>query len=106
MNRNWPAMITGITIGLGIGVALGILFAPQSGEDAREGLRQAARDRINQTKERLSDMGDRIRDVKDRFSDVVESGTRQAQDSAEQVRGHIQDLTEAGQRAYREAKNA
>jgi gas vesicle protein len=110
MNRtSWSSMITGITIGLGIGAALGILFAPQSGEDTRDYLMGAAKDRINDTKDRFSDVGDRIRDVRDRVSNVVESGkdfARQAQESMENVRGHIQDIADAGQRAYREAKNS
>lgn len=110
MNRNsWSSMVTGIAIGLGIGAALGILFAPSSGEDTRDYLMGAAKDRLDDARDRFSDAGDRVREVGDRVSGVVESGkdfARQAQKSAEQVRGHIQDLTEAGQRAYREATNS
>ena len=108
-DSNWPAMVTGIAIGLGIGAALGILFAPRSGEDTRDYLLGTARHRIKETKEHFSDVGDRIRDVKDRFSDVVESGkdfARHAQESAENVKGRIQDLADAGQRVYREAKKS
>jgi gas vesicle protein len=107
MNRNgWSAMITGITIGLGVGAALGILFAPQSGEDTRDYIMGAAKDRINDAKDRFSDVGDRVRDVRDQFSNVVESGkdfARQAQKSVDHVKGHLEDLADAGQRAYREA---
>lgn len=110
MNRNgWSSMITGITIGLGIGAALGILFAPGSGEDTRDYLLGAAKDRLDDARDRFGDAGDKVREVGDRVSGVVESGkdfARQAQKSAEQVRGHIQDLTDAGQRAYREATNS
>jgi gas vesicle protein len=110
MGRNdWSSMITGIAIGLGVGAALGILFAPQSGEDTRDYLVGAAKDRFNDTKHRFSDVTDRVRDVKARFSNVVESGkdfARQAQDSVEGVKGHVKDLTDAGQRAYREAAKA
>ena len=107
--NDWSSMITGITIGLGVGAALGILFAPQSGEDTRDYLLGAAKDRINDTKDRFSDVTDRVRDVKDRFSNVVESGkdfARQAQDSVEDVKGHLKDLSDAGQRAYRDASKA
>lgn len=102
---NWPAVITGIAIGLGIGAALGILFAPQSGEDTREYLLGTAKDRMNEAKDRLTDAGDRVRD---RLSDVVESGkdmARQAQGSVDKVRDQIKNLSEAGQRSYREARN-
>jgi len=107
--NDWSSIITGITIGLGVGAALGILFAPQSGEDTRDYLLGAAKDRINDTKDRFSDVTDRVRDVKDRFNNAVESGkdfARQAQDSVEDVKGHLQDIADAGQRAYRDAAKA
>ena len=108
-DNSWPAMVTGIAIGLGIGAALGVLFAPHSGEDTRDYLMGTARDRVKQTKRRFSDVGDRVRDVTDRFSDVIESGkdfARQAQESAGNVKGRIQDLADAGQRVYREVKKS
>jgi gas vesicle protein len=106
---DWSSMITGIAIGLGVGAALGLLFAPQSGEDTRGYLAGAARQKFNDTKERFSDVTDRVRDVKDRFNNVVESGkefARTAQDSVEGVKSHLQDLADAGQRAYRDAAKA
>ena len=107
--NEWSSLLTGISIGIGIGAALGLLFAPQSGEDTREYLLGAAKDRLNETKDRFSGMTDRVRDVKERFDSVVESGkefAREAQDSVEGVKGHLKDLKEAGQRAYRDAAKA
>jgi gas vesicle protein len=94
-NSDWSSVVTGIAIGVGIGAALGILFAPQSGEDTREYLMGAAKDRLNETK--------------DRFGKVIESGkdlARQAQDSVEGVKSHLKDVSDAGQRAYRDAAKA
>ena len=94
-NSDWSSIVTGIAIGVGIGAALGILFAPQSGEDTREYLKGAAKDRLNDTRER--------------FGNAVESGkdfARQAQDSVEGVKGHLKDVADAGQRAYRDAAKA
>ena len=94
-NSDWSSIVTGIAIGVGIGAALGILFAPQSGEDTREYLKGTAKDRLN--------------DAKERFGNAVESGkdfARQAQDSVEGVKGHLKDIADAGQRAYRDAAKA
>ena len=82
MDRNsWSSMITGIAIGVGIGAALGILFASQSGEDTRDYLLDAAKDSFDEA-------GDRIREVSERVSNVVDSGrdfVRQAQKSVERA---------------------
>jgi len=48
-NRNkWPQAISAFAIGLGAGAAIGILFAPQSGEDTRNSLSDAAQDRVDE----------------------------------------------------------
>ena len=102
---DWSSIITGIAIGIGIGAALGILFAPQSGEDTREYLGRQRR--INDTKDRFSDVNERprLRTLQQRGR-VRKGFARQAQDSVEEVKGHLQDIADAGQRAYRDAAKA
>ena len=100
MNRNSQvAMITGITIGLGVGAAWGFVCFRNPARIPAITSWGCEKDRFNQTKDCFSDVGDRIRDVGDRFSDVVESGkdfARQAQKLVDHVKGHLQDSTDAG----------
>ena len=49
MSRStWPQVVSAFAIGLGAGAALGVLFAPQSGEDTRDYLRSSAQDSVDE----------------------------------------------------------
>jgi len=71
--------------GLGVGAALGVLYAPKSGRETREAILNAAeegrdvvRDRARQYKEQASDWVERGKDVvssqKDQFRSAFEAG--------------------------------
>ncbi len=75
-------------LGLGIGAVVGVLYAPQSGRETRETLRQSAEDgrefvinRARQAREQANEWVDRGRDVlnrqKEQFAAAVDAG-RQA----------------------------
>ncbi len=78
--------------GLGLGLAVGVLFAPKSGEETREFLRTKA----DEGKDYLRRRGEELRE---QAEDLVERGktkvTRQ--------RDHLAAAVEAGKQAYREA---
>jgi gas vesicle protein len=87
-----PQTVLGFAVGLGVGAALGLLFAPKSGEDTRENLLAGASGAID---------------------DAVGMGrkfTRRAKQSADQVvddvTQHVKDAADAGERAYTKAKSA
>lgn len=78
--------------GLGIGAAVGILYAPKAGEDIRVDLRRRAeqgrdvvRDRARQAKEQAGTWADKGRDY------------------LNQQRDQIRSAVDAGRQAYREA---
>lgn len=67
--------------GLGIGIGLGILFAPMSGEDTRTNLSQ-----------RASDLADSARDL-------VDQGREHVRTTVSAIRGHAERAANAVQEA-------
>ena len=79
-------------LGLGMGVAAGLLFAPKSGPETREFLRGKADEGKEYVKRRTSEVGDQVQDAVERGKSTV---TRQ--------RDNLMAAVEAGKQAYREA---
>ena len=79
-------------LGLGIGVAAGILFAPKAGSETRELLRSKAGEGSDLLKRRSADLKDSAEDLLDRGRGLV---GRQ--------RDQLNAAVEAGRQAYRTA---
>ncbi len=79
-------------LGLGIGTALGILFAPKPGEEIREGLRSRAAEGGEYLRKRGGQLREQAEEVIDRGRDAV--GSQREQLSA---------ALEVGRKAYRDA---
>jgi gas vesicle protein len=80
--------------GLGIGAAVGILYAPKAGEQTREQLRSAAGEFPDTVKERA-------RQAREQAGTWADRGREYLNQQKEQVR----TAYEAGRQAYREATN-
>jgi len=80
--------------GLGIGAAVGILYAPKSGGELRQQLRDVAEDGRNTMKERA-------RQAREQAGTWAEKG----RDYLNQQKDQIRSAYEAGRQAYREATN-
>jgi len=79
---------TTFAVGVGIGALVGLLFAPASGKTTR-----------NYT----------TRIVKDGFDDAASTGkrlARRAQETVDHVKANVASVVEAGQKAYRTARDA
>ena len=78
--------------GLGMGVAIGVLFAPKSGQETREALRSKA----GEGREYLRRKGE---EVKESASDLVNRGREALQGQKENLSAAL----EAGKQAYRQS---
>ena len=86
--NRWSEPIAAFVVGLGVGAALGIFFAPRAGEDTREFLRSGAEDTL----------------------DAVAAGgrrlSRRVQRTIEKAGDQVQGAASEGAKAFQDAKKA
>jgi len=97
-------------VGLSLGSLAGILYAPQSGEDTRAGLRNRvergreqvrskASDWREQAREQTEDLRSRATNLRDQAEDIADRGRQVVTRQIDQ----FQAAVEAGKQAYRDA---
>lgn len=84
----WIKSVPAFAVGLGVGAALGILFAPRSGSDTRDLALASAKDSL------------------DGAITAGEILKERAQEGIDQIKGQVKKATDVGKRAYREAKSS
>ena len=84
----WTESISAFVVGLGVGAALGVLFAPRSGDDTREYILETAKDGV------------------DRVVAAGQKLTQRAQQGVEEAKGRVRHAKQVGEQAFREAKNS
>lgn len=80
-------------VGIGIGAAIGLLFAPRSGEETREYIRERYEEGRDEAKRRVHDLRERAEDYTEKGKEFV---GRQ--------RESLEAAVQAGKQAYREEK--
>jgi gas vesicle protein len=83
--HNWTESISAFAVGVGVGAALGVLFAPRSGSDTRESLMESAQEQLD---------------------GAIATGhkfAQRAQANIDQVKSQVRQAADVGERAYREA---
>jgi gas vesicle protein len=94
MGDDSGSKLTYFIVGLGIGAAFGLLFAPTTGEETRDYLTQRAEDGREYAERKA-------RELRDRAGDLVERGKQVAKQSTESVSAAI----DAGVDAYKREKS-
>lgn len=97
--NSWPETVSAFAVGIGVGAALGLLFAPRSGEDTRDYIVGGAKDKLDEV----------VGGAEDKLDEVVAKGrkwVRRAEQGVDDAKERVMDAAHAGERAYREAKNS
>jgi gas vesicle protein len=84
--------LSSFLLGLGVGVAVGMLFAPKSGQETRELIKNKAGESGDYLKQRSADL-------KETASGWVDKG----KEALGRQRDTVNDAVEAGKQAYRDA---
>jgi len=90
-------------LGLGLGVAAGVLLAPKSGAETREFLRSKAEESGDYLRSRADESRDYIKkrsdDLRESANDVYEKG----RSAVKHRRDNLSAAVEAGKQAYKDA---
>ncbi len=84
--------LSSFLLGLGVGVAIGMLFAPKSGEETRKIIRDKA-----------GESGEFIKQRSAEFKDTASGWVEKGKDALNRQKDSISDAVDAGRQAYHEA---
>jgi gas vesicle protein len=82
-------------LGLGLGVAVGVLFAPKSGAETRDLIKSKAGEGADYVKRRSGELRDQASDALDRGKDAIR-----------RQRDNLSAAVDAGRAAYRDSVNS
>ncbi|MDL2310616.1 YtxH domain-containing protein [Peptostreptococcaceae bacterium OttesenSCG-928-C18] len=100
----------GTVAGTLAGITAGVLFAPKSGEETRQDIKEFASDASESVKENLSTMKDTViykteeivGDIKDKYDEFKERGVTELEKASDEV----EDVKEKAEKVKKTVKNA
>lgn len=93
MSENTGSKVSYFLVGLGIGTLLGILFAPKSGEETRQYLKDKAEEGRDYAQKKARELRERAEEL-----------TERARDTVERQKDQLASAIDAGTEAYQRAK--
>ena len=84
--------LSSFLLGLGVGVAVGMLFAPKSGEETRQLIKNKAGEGGEYLKQRGAE-----------FKETASGWVDKGKEAVNRQRDNLSDAVEAGKQAYRDA---
>jgi gas vesicle protein len=91
-------------VGLGIGAAIGVLYAPQAGTDTRETLAEGARERAEYLKQKSKDAAAQVNTYVDAGKEQVGDYVVRGKKAVERGRSQVETYIEQGRKVV--AKHA
>ncbi len=84
----------GFFYGLGLGVALGVLFAPMSGEETRNNLKEKAGDLSDNARQFTDQAKDKANQYVDSAKQAVDQGKDKLRQGVQSIRGQANDAAQ------------
>ncbi len=97
--------IAGFLLGIAVGVAVGFLFAPKTGEETRQQLKTTGRRLRAAAAERAEDLQDVFGSGYERTRERVEDGLDHAREVIDDKRVQARDAVDAGKAAVKSARS-
>jgi gas vesicle protein len=92
--------IGALLLGIGAGLALGFLFAPQSGEETREVIAGRAREGMAYAADAIDELKVQVETSLASAGEAIQQLRARAEDAAAEARGKLQEAVRVGQNAY------
>ena len=92
-------------LGLGLGVAVGVLFAPKSGAETREFLVSKANEGADLAKRRAAELREQAADTLERGKSAAAETIERGKSTMQRHKESVAAAVDAGRQAYRETVN-